>query len=71
MFEWIKNLFGDPNERELNKLWPIVEEINDHYEELQDLTDDELRAKTDAFRAEIREAVADIEARQDEIREKL
>ena len=71
MFEWIKNLFGDPNERELNKLWPIVEEINAHYEELQDLTDDELRAKTDAFRAEIREAVADIETRQDEIREKL
>ena len=71
MFEWIKNLFGDPNERELNKLWPVVEEINEHYEELRDLTDDELRAKTDQFRTEIQEAVSDIEARQDEIREKL
>jgi len=71
MFEWIKNLFGDPNERELNKLWPIVEEINEHYEELRDLTDEELRAKTDAFREEIQASVADIEARQDEIREKL
>jgi len=71
MFEWIKNLFGDPNERELNKLWPIVEDINEHYDELQDLTDDELRAKTDEFKAEIQEAVADIEARQDEIEERL
>ncbi|PSQ75375.1 MAG: preprotein translocase subunit SecA, partial [Bacteroidetes bacterium QH_6_63_17] len=71
MFEWIKNLFGDPNQRELDKLWPIVEEINEHYEELQDLTDDELRAKTDEFREEIQASVADIEARQDEIREKL
>jgi preprotein translocase subunit SecA len=71
MFEWIRNLFGDPNERELEKLWPIVEDINEHYDELQDLTDDELRAKTDEFRAEIQEAVADIEARQEEIDERL
>jgi len=71
MFEWIQNLFGDPNQRELDKLWPVVEEINEHYDDLQDLTDDELRAKTDEFRAEIQEAVADIEARQEEIDEKL
>ncbi|PSQ97737.1 MAG: preprotein translocase subunit SecA [Bacteroidetes bacterium SW_9_63_38] len=71
MFEWLKNLFGDANQRELDKLWPVVEEINEHYEELQDLTDDELRAKTDKFKAEIQEAVAEIEARQDEIEERL
>ncbi|PQJ34676.1 preprotein translocase subunit SecA [Salinibacter sp. 10B] len=71
MFEWLKNLFGDQNKRELEKLWPVVEEINEHYDELQDLTDDELRAKTDEFRAEIQEAVADIEARQEEIEKRL
>jgi preprotein translocase subunit SecA len=71
MFEWLKNLFGDPNQRELDKLWPIVDEINEEYEQLQDLTDDELRGKTEAFRAQIQEAVADIEARQDEIQERL
>ncbi len=71
MFEWLQNLFGDPNQRELDKLWPVVEEINEHYEDLQDLTDDELRAKTDEFQAEIQEAVADIEARQEEIEERL
>ena len=71
MFEWIKNLFGDPNERELNKLWPIVEEINEHYAGLEALSDDELRAKTEQFQAEIQDAVADIEARQAEIREAL
>jgi len=71
MFEWLKNLFGDQNERELNKIWPVVEEINEHYEDLQDVTDDELRAKTDEFREEIQEAVADIEARQEEIEERL
>jgi preprotein translocase subunit SecA len=71
MFEWLKNLFGDQNKRELEKLWPVVEEINEHYDELRDLTDDELRAKTDEFKAEIQEAVADIEARQEEIEARL
>jgi preprotein translocase subunit SecA len=71
MFEWLKNLFGDRNQAELDKLWPIVDEINEHYEELQDLSDDELRAKTDAFRDTVQDAVADIEARQEEIQERL
>ncbi|WP_022834689.1 preprotein translocase subunit SecA [Salisaeta longa] len=71
MFEWLKDLFGDRNKRRLNELWPIVDEINAHYETLESLTDDELRAKTDAFRAELRDAVADIEADQEAIREQL
>ncbi len=71
MFEWLKNLFGDRNKRELEKLWPVVDEINDHYADLQDLTDDELRGKTEEFREAIHEAVADNEARQEEIKELL
>ena len=71
MFEWIKNLFGDPNERRLEKIWPIVDEINEIYDTLQDLTDEELKAKTETFREQLHDAVADIEARQDEINERL
>ena len=71
MFEWIRNLFGDRNKRELEKLWPIVDEINEHYEMLQDLTDDELRGKTDEFKSILHDAVAEIEAEQEEIRETL
>ena len=71
MFEWLKNLFGDRNKRELKKLWPIVDEINKEYEKLHDLSDDELRAKTDAFRERVQRSVADIEARQEEIRQRL
>ena len=71
MFEWLKNLFGDQNQRQLDKIWPIVDEINAEYEQLQDLTDDELRAKTDEFRAFIQDEVDEIEARQDEIRDRL
>ena len=61
MFEWIQNLFGDPNKRALEKLWPIVDEVNEHFEELKDLTDDELRGKTEQFKEEIRAATAEID----------
>ena len=71
MLKWLKNLFGDRNQKELDKLWPLVDEINDHYETLDTLTDDELRGKTDMFRDRIRESVADIEARQEDIEKRL
>ncbi|HLT46542.1 MAG TPA: preprotein translocase subunit SecA [Rubricoccaceae bacterium] len=72
MLQAFKKLFGgDSNERELRKLWPLVEEINAHAERFQHLTDDELRAKTAEFKAKIREAVAPIEAEQAEVRARL
>ncbi len=71
MIKFIKNLFGDKNERELSKLWPIVEQINAEAERLTALSEAELKARTDVFKQRIREAVADIEARQQEIHARL
>ena len=72
MLQVLKNLFGgDANAREIKKLTPLVGEINAHAERFQHLTDDELRAKTDEFRAAIRESVAGIEAEQADVRERL
>jgi preprotein translocase subunit SecA len=71
MLDIIKKVFGDSNERKLKKLWPLVEEINAHFERLQDLSEEELRAKTGEFRRRIREAVADIEADLEAIRRRL
>jgi len=68
MLDIIKKIFGDKNERSLKRYWPLVDQINAHAEEARRLSDDELRAKTDAFRQIIRASVADIEARQAEIR---
>ncbi|MDZ4701601.1 MAG: preprotein translocase subunit SecA [Rhodothermales bacterium] len=72
MIKFIQKLFGgDSNERDLKKLWPTVGEINDWYAKCKTLSDDELKAKTGEFKARIHEAVADIEARRDEIRHEL
>jgi preprotein translocase subunit SecA len=54
LFKWVgKVLGGDTNERELKKLWPIVERINAFEPEIQALSDDELRSKTDEFRRRV------------------
>jgi preprotein translocase subunit SecA len=48
-------LGGDYNEKELRKLWPFVEEVAGWEEEVSALSDAEMRAKTDEFRARLAE----------------
>ncbi|MEX0747018.1 MAG: preprotein translocase subunit SecA, partial [Rhodothermales bacterium] len=71
MIDFFKTLFGDKNERELKKLWPIVQQINQRCEELSGLSDDELRGKTEEFRRQIKDAVSDIENRLNDVRNML
>ncbi len=72
MLNFISRVFGgSKHERDLKDLYPIVEEINEYYESFQSLTDDELRAKTDGFRAQIAEATGEIEKEIESISAKL
>ncbi|MBX7245612.1 MAG: preprotein translocase subunit SecA [Candidatus Sumerlaeaceae bacterium] len=50
MFGFITKLFGNKQARDMRKILPIVDEINAYYEEYQNLTDEELRAKTAEFK---------------------
>ncbi len=50
--DFLKNLFGS-NEREIEQLRPLVEEINGFDETIGTLSDEALRAKTDEFRARL------------------
>jgi preprotein translocase subunit SecA len=65
----VQALFGTRHQRELKRLAPIIEQINEEFERLQGLSDDELRGQTELFRARIREAVAEVEAELAELRE--
>ena len=56
MLSWIKKIVGTKNEREIKRIRPLVERINALEPEYQELTDDELRAKTEAFKKRIQEA---------------
>lgn len=49
----LKKIFGTKNERELKRLWPIVERINSLESKMSSLSDAQLRSKTDEFRVRI------------------
>ncbi|HKS69126.1 MAG TPA: accessory Sec system translocase SecA2, partial [Ktedonobacterales bacterium] len=46
-------ILGDPNEKELKKIRPIVERINGLEDEMRALSDEDLRALTAEFRQEL------------------
>jgi len=52
MFKWLSNLI-DSNEKDLRRLQPLVSQINSLEPEFEKLTDAELRAKTDEFKARL------------------
>ena len=49
MFKFLGSLL-DSNEREVNKLNPLVDQTNNFEKEIKNLTDAKLRAKTDEFK---------------------
>lgn len=67
----LKKLFGSKHERDVKALEPLVGQINAFYEEYQKLSDNQLRAKTDEFRARIHEAIKDIEAEIETTKQQL
>ncbi|HNV85578.1 MAG TPA: preprotein translocase subunit SecA [Candidatus Omnitrophota bacterium] len=51
----VKKILGTQNERRLKKLWPVVHAINGLESSVQALSDAALRAKTDEFRARLKD----------------
>ena len=51
----LKKVFGTKNERELKKLWPLVEKINSLEADLASLTDTQLKDKTEEFKKRLEE----------------
>lgn len=51
----IKKVFGSKNEREVKKLWPVVDEINHFFDEFDNLTDEEIQGKTTEFKQRLSE----------------
>jgi preprotein translocase subunit SecA len=58
---FVKLFGGDPNKREIEKLSEVAEVINDLEPQFEALSNDELRAKTDEFRAQLADATDGIE----------
>ena len=57
----ITNLFGNKSQRDVKDLWPIVAEINKHFDSYASLSNDELRNKTVEFKSRIADYLSDID----------
>lgn len=71
MLKLFKKIFGDKQTKDIKALEPIIPEINSFYDELKDLTDDELRGRTTAFKEKIQTEAAEIRQKIDELTNEL
>lgn len=65
----IKAFVGSRHKREAKKLQPLVDEINQIYDGLSSLSEDELKAKTDEFRAYIQKRTEDLKGQIEALKE--
>ena len=70
MLQALKKIFGSKSDKDVKLLLPIVDEINAHFAPLASLTDEQLKAKTDEFRAQIQIVVQELVAEQQQIQER-
>lgn len=71
MLNIIKKVFGDKHTKDVKILSPIADEINQEYERLKGLADDEIKAKTPELKAKIQEYTSETRVKIDEIRTRL
>ena len=69
MFEALKKLFGSKQDRDVAAYQPVVDEINEIYEGLAGLSNDELRGRTDTFRQRVADYLSEIDAEIAKLRE--
>jgi len=60
MLDILKKFFGDKHQKDIKALEPVVAEINTIYEELRNLSDDELREETNKLRNIIQEKTLEL-----------
>lgn len=67
----LKKIFGDKSEKDIKAIQPIVNQINDEFEKLKNVSNDELRERTESLKAKIADATKDKEAEIDALNKKV
>ncbi|MGZ3755118.1 MAG: preprotein translocase subunit SecA [Mucilaginibacter sp.] len=70
MLEFITKLFGSKSERDVKSIMPLVEKVKAEFAKLDQISNDELRAKSIYFKETIKEGLADIDSQIAAIRER-
>ncbi len=62
IYNVVTKIFGSKSERDLKSITPYVSQINDAYQKLQSISDDELRNQTTILKDRIADYLSDIDA---------
>ncbi|MDI6767704.1 MAG: preprotein translocase subunit SecA [Bacteroidota bacterium] len=71
MFKVLSKIFPSKSEKDIKRILPIVDEINQYFEEYKKLSDDQLKAKTVEFRERIKEEIKEYEEEVINLKEQL
>lgn len=67
----LEKFIGNKHDKDIKKIQPVIEEINSIYKTLQDLSDEELKNKTEIFKEIIRGRVSEVQSQIEERVQKL
>ena len=68
IFKGITKIFGSKSDRDLKELNPVVGLVNEAFEKLQGINDDELRGRTQQLKDQIKERLASIDQEIEELK---
>jgi len=71
MAAFLEKLFGNKSNRDLKALQPIVDQVHSFARELEQLSNDQLRQKTESFKAQIQEGTREQRERTEQLRASL
>ncbi len=67
MLKIIEKIFGSKHDKDIKKIQPLVDRINEIYASLQSLSDDELREKSASLRSSLQERLSRIEKEKSDL----
>ncbi len=67
----LSGFFGNKSEKDIKKILPIVQKINEEFDKLQNISNDELRIKSAELKKIIQDRIAQDEITKSELKEKV
>jgi preprotein translocase subunit SecA len=67
----LTKIFGSKHDRDVKKIHPMVDQINEFYEKLTNLSDDELKGKTAEFKKIIKERTSELDGQIEALKEEF
>ena len=70
MFGFLKNILGSKSDKDLKDLYPMVDKINSEFDKLKNISDEDLRNKTDLFKKQITDNLKDTNSEIKDLKKK-